>query len=176
MGAVASAAFGLSGTVLDAAQQRGQGQGAGAGRGAAAPEPPPETLKLQFLMDVLFETGGPGGGAVGNRQIVSVIGGTFEGPRLKGKVVPPGGDWLVTGAGQVRHLDVRALLVTDDDQRIYMTYNGIIYQPQGGERYWRTSHYFETGSEKYAWLNAIVGVGTGYTVPGRVPYRIFQVL
>ena len=29
--------------------------------------------------------------------------------------------------------------VTDDDQRIYMTYNGIIYQPQGGERYWRTT-------------------------------------
>ena len=61
-----------------------------------------------------------------------VIGGTFEGPRLKGKVLPPGGDWLVTGAGNVRHLDVRALLVTDDDQRIYMTYNGIISQPQGG--------------------------------------------
>src|SRR5258705_4061495 len=87
-GASAAAAIGLSGAAVDAGQQRGQG----AGRGAAAPEPPPEGIKSQLLMDVLFETGGPGGGAVGNRQIVSVIGGTFEGPKLKGKVVPPGGD------------------------------------------------------------------------------------
>src|SRR5436190_117794 len=142
-----AAAIALSGVSLGAAQQRGQG----AGRGQATPEPPPDTLKMTLLMDVLFETGGPGGGQVGNRNLVSVIGGTFEGPRLKGKVLPPGGDWLVTGAGNVRHLDVRALLVTDDDQRIYMTYNGIISQPQGGERYWRITPYFETGSEKYAW-------------------------
>ncbi len=172
-GASAAAAIGLSGTTLGAGQQRGQGAG---GRGAAAPEPPPETIKSQFLMDILFETGGPGGGAVGNRQVVSVIGGTFEGPKLKGKVVPPGGDWLVTAPGNVRLLDVRALLVTDDDQRIYMSYKGVLYTPQGGERYWRTTPYFETASEKYAWLNSIVCVGVGYTVPNRVPYRIFQIL
>jgi hypothetical protein len=35
-------------------------------------------------------------------------------------VLPPGGDWLQTVAGNVRLLDVRALLMTDDDQRIYM--------------------------------------------------------
>lgn len=171
-GASAAAAIGLSGAAVDALQQRGQG----AGRGAAAPEPPPEGIKSQLLMDVLFETGGPGGGAVGNRQIVSVIGGTFEGPQLKGTVVPPGGDWLVTTPGNVRLLDVRALLVTDDEQRIYMSYKGVIYTPQGGERYWRITPYFETASEKYAWLNSIVCVGVGYTVPGKVPYRVFRIL
>ena len=138
--------------------------------------PPPDALTSSYLMDVLFETGGPGGGAVGNRQIVSVTGGTFEGPRLKGKVLPPGGDWLQTVAGNVRLLDVRALLMTDDDQRIYMTYKGVMYTPQGGSLYWRITPYFETGSEKYAWLNSIVCVGIGYTVPTKVPYRIFQIL
>jgi hypothetical protein len=52
----------------------------------------------------------------------------------------------------------------------------VLYTPQGGERYWRTTPYFETASEKYAWLNSIVTVGIGYTVPMKVPYRIFQIL
>jgi hypothetical protein len=76
----------------------------------------------------------------------------------------------------VRLLDVRALLMTDDDQRIYMTYKGVMYTPQGGSLYWRITPYFETGSEKYAWLNSIVCVGVGYSVPTKVPYRIFQIL
>jgi hypothetical protein len=168
LGASAAAA-GLSGVTLAGATQ-------GRGGKAGPPQPPPEALAASYLMDVLFEVGGPGGGAVGNRQIVSVTGGTFEGPRLKGKVLPPGGDWLQTVAGNVRLLDVRALLMTDDDQRIYMTYKGVMYTPQGGSLYWRITPYFETGSEKYAWLNSIVCVGIGYTVPTKVPYRIFQIL
>jgi hypothetical protein len=91
-------------------------------------------------------------------------------------VLPPGGDWPQTVSGNVRVLDVRALLVTDDDQRIYMTYKGVMYTPPGGSLYWRTTPYFETASEKYAWLNSIVCVGVGYTVPTKVPYRIFQIL
>jgi Protein of unknown function (DUF3237) len=169
LGASAAAA-GLSGVTLAAGEQQGRGGQAG------PPPPPPDALTSSYLMDVLFETGGPGGGAVGNRQIVSVTGGTFEGPRLKGKVLPPGGDWLQTVSGNVRLLDVRALLMTDDDQRIYMTYKGVMYTPQGGSLYWRITPYFETGSEKYAWLNSIVCVGIGYTVPTKVPYRIFQIL
>lgn len=165
----AAAAAGLSGVTLAAGGQQGRG-------GQATPPPPPDALNSSYLMDVLFETGGPGGGAVGNRQIVSVTGGTFEGPRLKGRVLPPGGDWLQTVTGNVRLLDVRALLVTDDEQRIYMTYKGVMYTPPGGSLYWRTTPYFETASEKYAWLNSIVCVGVGYTVPTKVPYRIFQIL
>jgi hypothetical protein len=171
-GASAAAAIGLSGTTIGAGQQRGQGSG----QPAPPPLPPPEALKSTFLMDILFETGGGGGGAVGTRQIVPVIGGTFEGPRLKGKVLTPGGDWLQTVAGNVRLLDVRTLLLTDDDQRIYMTYKGVLFTPQGGERYQRVTPYFETASEKYAWLNSIVTVGVGFSVPMRVPYRIFQIL
>ena len=167
----AAAAAGLSGVSLAAGEPQGQG-----GQAARPPARPPEALTSSFLMDILFETGGPGGGAIGNRQIVSVTGGTFEGPRLKGKVLPPGGDWLQTVSGNVRLLDVRALLVTDDEQRIYMTYKGVMHTPPGGSLYWRTTPYFETASEKYAWLNSIVCVGVGYTVPTKVPYRIFQIL
>ena len=171
--ASAAAAFGLSAAQL--AAQRGQG--AGGGQAAAPPPlPPPDALKSEFLMDMILETGGPGGGAVGARQIVPVIGGTFEGPKLKGKVLPPGADWLVRISDTVRVLDVRTLLLTDDDQRIYLTYRGVLHTPPGQPRYQRVGMMFETGSEKYAWLHQIFAVGYGYTVPQRVPYRIFTIL
>jgi hypothetical protein len=171
-GASAAAAFGLSGARLTAGQ-RGQGQ---QGAQAAPPPPPPDALKSEFLMDMILETGGPGGGAVGSRQIVPVIGGTFEGPKLRGKVLPPGADWLVRISDTVRVLDVRTLLLTDDDQRIYVTYRGVLHTPAGQPRYQRVGMMFETGSEKYAWLHQIIAVGVGYTIPQRVPYRIFQIL
>ena len=37
----------------------------------------------------------------GSRAIVPVIGGDFEGPRLRGKVVPGGGDWLLLRSDEV---------------------------------------------------------------------------
>jgi len=169
--AFAAAAFGLTGVVAADAQQRGQGAAP-----APAALPPPDALKSELLMDLILETGGPGGGAVGSRQIVPVTGGTFEGPKLRGKVLPPGGDWLVRTSETVRVLDVRTLLLTDDDQRIYLSYKGVLHTPAGAPRYQRVGMMFETASEKYAWLNQIIAVGVGYTIPQRVPYRVFQIL
>jgi hypothetical protein len=151
------------------------------GANPAAPVVPtekPAGLKSEFLMDLELQTGGGGGGSVGNRSIVAVTGGTFEGPKLKGKVLPPGADWPMTMGDGLRILDVRTVLMTDDEQRIYCFYRGVIYTPPSGqgERYWRTTPAFETASEKYAWINRIVAVGVSYTVPQRVSYRIFQIL
>ena len=68
--------------------------------------------------------------------------------------------------------------VTDDAQRIYMTYRGVIYTPPAGQgpRYWRTVPIFETESPKYEWLMQAVFVGVSFQVPQRVSYRIFQIL
>ena len=79
---------------------------------------------------------------------------------------------------RLRILDVRTILVTDDDQRIYCSYRGVVYTPAAGQgqQYWRITPIFETSSEKYAWLNRIVAVGVRYSVPQRVAYRVFQSL
>lgn len=42
--------------------------------------------------------------------------------------------------------------------------------------YFRTNPLFETGSARYAWLNDVVAVGTGYLVDGGVAYHVEQVL
>lgn len=119
-------------------------------------------------------------------------GGFFEGPRLKGTVLPGGGDWSVFRPDGTMVLDVRLALRTDDGAHVHMTYSGRwvipadlrqeIADPATRHRisperyYFRTTVLFETGADEYAWLNDIVCVGSGYLVEGGIAYRISQVL
>jgi hypothetical protein len=125
----------------------------------------------------------------GRRRIVSVKGGTFEGPKLRGTVLPGGGDWLVERADGVRTLDVRITLRTEDGHLIYAHYPGLFHSPpdvaqrftQGelvdpSEYYFRTAPLFETASAKYAWLNRILAVGIGRRMPGQVAYTVYAIL
>ncbi|MCH8815998.1 MAG: DUF3237 family protein, partial [Chloroflexi bacterium] len=41
------------------------------------------------------------------------------------------------------------------------------------EYYFYTNPMFQTGHEKYAWLNGIVAVGRGKITPGAVEYRVW---
>ena len=147
-----------------------------AGVGAQSPAAD-EKLQSELLMDLILDTQPANNiGSIGvNRVIVPVSGGTFEGPKLKGTVLP-GGDWIVRRPDGSSILDVRIILQTDDAQKIYLQYRGISYTPKDGAQYWRIVPVFETGSEKYLWLNNIVAVGVHRTLPGKVAYRVFQIL
>ena len=172
------ATAGAVGLGLGATASPGEALALQAGAGGAQPASAsrPEALESEFLMDMILET--QPAVQVGPRTVVGVTGGTFEGPKLRGKVIGPGADWPLVINPTLRILDVRTLLVTDDDQRIYMTYRGVIHTPPAGqgERYWRTVPIFETDSKKYEWLTQSVFVGVSFQVPQRVPYRIFQIL
>jgi hypothetical protein len=161
--------LGAAAVPLDAVAQQGTA-------GAAAAGNRPAALKSEFLMDMILET--QPAVSIGQRTVVAVSGGTFEGPKLRGKVMSPGADWPLVVNQNLRILDVRTLLVTDDDAKIYMTYRGLIYTPPAGqgERYWRTVPIFETDSKKYEWLTQAVFVGVSFQVPQRVSYRIFQIV
>jgi len=125
----------------------------------------------------------------GIRQIVYIKGGTFEGPKIKGVVLPGGGDWFIRRADQVVELDVRSILRTDDNHLIYCCLRGINEMPAevaikavSGESIDLTKYYFrvttviETGSPKYDWLNRIIAVGVGNLMPVGVEYKIYVVL
>ncbi|MDP6341882.1 MAG: DUF3237 domain-containing protein [Alphaproteobacteria bacterium] len=149
-------------------------------------------IQTEFLFEVTFQV--PritdlGDTPFGNRRIAEVSGGRFEGPRLKGKAHPGGGDWILLRPDGALQLDVRVTLETDDGELIYMTYRGIRHGPDevmarlnAGEQvdpseyYFRTAPFFETGSEKYGWLNRIVSVSTGHRTPDGPVYRVYQVL
>ena len=116
------------------------------------------------------------GGVGSNRLVVPVTGGTFEGPRLKGTVISPGGDWIVERTDGSRILDVRLLFKTDDAQTIYVSWRGISFTLPSGMLFARIVPVFETGASKYAWLNNVISVGVYRPVPGKVAFRVYQVL
>lgn len=109
-----------------------------------------------------------------NTVIVNILpGGWVKGPKISGKILPPGGDWArVMPSGAIR-LDVRLTIETDDGALIYMTYSGVVVMSkEAGEAlgrgevlndkgvpYFITAPQFQTASEKYGWLNKLQGVG-----------------
>ena len=133
-----------------------------------------DKLLSEWLFDMVIDTQSPH--AIGDHVVIPVGGGTFEGPRLKGVIVAAGGDWMTHRPDGSSLLDVRIVLRTADEQEISMTSRGIGYTPRGGTLYARILPMFETGSTKYAWLNDIVSVGVYRTKPGKVAYRVYQIL
>jgi hypothetical protein len=113
-------------------------------------------------------------GPQGTRVIVGVTGGTFEGPKLKGTVAANGGgDYLTSRADGSVKLDVRIVLNTDDGAVILMTYNGIGLTRDDGSLSLRTAPLFETGDERYSWLNRVQAVATGAPGRGDVSYTVY---
>ena len=124
----------------------------------------------------------------GVRRIGLVAGGTFEGAKLRGTVLPGGADWIIQRPDGATTLDVRLVLETDDKATIGLTYRGLRHGPadvmakvNGGEwvdpslYYFRTVINFETAAPRYAWLNKVFGVGTGSRPPEGPVYDIFEV-
>jgi len=149
-------------------------------------------IRTTHLFKMTLEVAGMqliGATPTGNRRIGLVAGGTFEGARLRGKVLPGGADWIVVRPDGVTTLDVRLVLETDDGVAIGMTYRGLRHGPaevmdrlNRGEvvdpstYYFRIAVAFETAAAKYAWLNGAAFVGTGDRTPSGPIYDVFEVL
>lgn len=108
-------------------------------------------------------------GPAGRRIIAGITGGTFSGPRVKGTVAPStGADWVTVRPDKSLRIDVRLVLVTDDDVPIYMYYGGLLIDGQA-----RTAPYFEVADERYDWLNNVQAVGIGTVGPDGPTYEIY---
>ncbi len=112
------------------------------------------------------------GAPQGTRGILGVTGGSFEGPRLRGTIAAPGGDWFTVRASGALKLDVRLLLVTDDGANILVTYSGIATPGEAGMDI-RIAPLFEAPEGPYAWLNDIQCVGFGQLIEGGVIYEVY---
>lgn len=138
---------------------------------------PMESLPVEFLFTMTAQVAPPTiiqGGPQGSRFIVSVPGGTFEGPKLKGTIVAhSGGDWVTLRPDGSMKLDVRLTLQTEDGAHILVTYTGIGARGADGTTKVYSTPLFETGAEKYAWLNNVQAVGVGTTTPGGVTYEVY---
>jgi Protein of unknown function (DUF3237) len=138
------------------------------------PEPDPiELVPLGRLTITLRRpviiAGVPGG----TRVIVEVESGRFEGDRLQATITgQANADWLTVGADGSGALDVRALLESDDGALIFSHYTGRIDLAQ---QIAYSTPLFETGDERYSWLNARQFVGKGKTDGTTLVYEVFEI-
>lgn len=119
------------------------------------------TRPLMTLRLTTAPTQNVGAGPHGTRVIYPITGGSFEGDRLRGKVLAGGADWTVKRSDGVVELDLRITLETDDGALIYMTFEGIRDDGAPGAPYFRTLPRFETAEPKYSFLNRVLAVGVG---------------
>jgi hypothetical protein len=111
-------------------------------------------------------------GPQGTRTIVQILGGRFEGPRVKATIQTPAGDWITNRPDGSYRLDVRLTLKTDDGALILVTYNGIGQTTDTGASL-RAAPLFETGDSRYAWLTRLQTVGVGERAGTTVSYDIY---
>jgi hypothetical protein len=124
-----------------------------------------------------------------DRRVGEITGGTFEGEKLRGKILSGGSDWQSLRNDGTTTLNVRLVMQTDDGALIGMTYLGMRHGPKEvldriargesvspSEYYMRATPYYETASDKYGWLNRIVSVAYGHRMAGGAIYQVFEIL
>ena len=154
-------------------------------RGISMPE-----INTEFLFTIALEiqVSSLGDTPYGGRRIFHFSGGSFEGPKLKGRVLPGGGGWSLIRRDEVLEVDVRLLLETDDKHQIYMHWRALRDVPKEvtdrlhrgenidpGAYYFRATRYFETSSDKYGWMNRICAVASGSLATNARTLDVFKV-
>jgi len=151
----------------------------------------PPAPGLVFAFQARVELGTPieiGQVPQGRRRIIPIIGGTFDGPGLKGQALNQGADWQIVRADGLAELDTRYLLETDAGQLIYVQNAGtrhaapdVLAKLAAGEVvdptlvYFRTVPTFETSAPELQWLTRSIFVGTGERYPTYVIIRFWRV-
>jgi len=124
----------------------------------------------------------------GTRRIVQILGGEFEGPGLKGRVLPGGADWQLIREDGFTVADARYTLQTDDGHLVYVSNVGmrhatadVMRRLNAGEPvdpadvYFRTVPTFETDAPGLEWMMRSIFVGTGERYPNGVVIHFWRV-
>src|SRR5690606_14677613 len=75
-----------------------------------------------------------GMGRLGQRRIIPIVGGRVSGPRVNGRVLPGGADWMTLSADGVALMDARYAFETGDGAIIEMTDQGYRHGPEAAMR------------------------------------------
>jgi hypothetical protein len=151
--------------------------------------PEPRLTLVYRLEAVLGEPLDLGAVSQGHRRIVPQIGGTFEGPELKGKLLPgASADWQIVLPDGTALADIRYTLQTDEGDLLYVQSRGVRHgdaailarlgrgeDVDAGEYIFRTSTQIETSCPRLDWLNKGVFISVGGRLPGGVIYETYLV-
>ncbi|MBV9326795.1 MAG: DUF3237 domain-containing protein [Chloroflexi bacterium] len=154
-------------------------------------EPRIPTPGLEYVMRVVVELEpihSAGLGPWGERRLVPIVGGHFEGPRLRGRVLAGGADWQVVHPDSMITVDTHYGLQTDDGALIYISTRGVrVASPEtavrlqrgdpvdSSEYYFRIVATLETGAPDYLWLNQRIFVAAVVRQTRAVAYDLYAV-
>jgi hypothetical protein len=124
----------------------------------------------------------------GTRRVVPIVGGTFEGGELKGRILAGGADWQLIDEDGFTQLDSRYTLETDAGDVIAVRNRGVRHAPPevmarllAGEPvdpslvYFATTPTFETAAPHLGWLTRSMFVGIGQRQPSSVLIRFWKI-
>jgi hypothetical protein len=143
-----------------------------------------EAPALEHVMTVHAAIAAPlimGNTPHGQRRVIPISGGTFEGRDMQGTIMPGGEDWQLVREDGVTELDARYWLLTDDAV-VIRVHNRALLAPAvvGARPTVRSTVQFEAPLGKYDWLNKSVFVGTlaldRARQPAMVTLRFFRVI
>jgi hypothetical protein len=145
---------------------------------------------LAFALEIRAQVGAPlelGTTPRGQRRIVPILAGTFEGPGIRGTVLPGGADWQIVRADGFTELDTRYTLQTDKGELIYVQNAGVRHAPPdvmarllAGKEvdpaavYFRTRPVFETSAPALQELTRSIFIGSGERYPNDVVIRVWR--
>jgi hypothetical protein len=160
----------------------------------AAAQPKPSAPKLDHVFDLRLQLSKPtdvGAAAPGGlRRIVSVLGGTLEGPGmgmpLKGKI-QPGADYQVVRPDGLTEIDAHYVVQLANGDLIYINNRGMRHGPadvlaklNAGENvdqskiYFRTILSIETAAKRLEWMTRSILICIGERQPTEAVLHVYR--
>jgi hypothetical protein len=152
----------------------------------------PSQIDTRLLFEIAIDVGpisSIGATPLGEVRVVQLLGGTFEGPELRGTLLPGGADWQQVRSDGTLEIRARYLLETDQGERIQVQSEGVRAAsaevlarldrgelPEPHEYYFRTALRFTTSAPRLLRLNDVLGLSYGRRGPRKVTLTFFEVL
>ena len=125
----------------------------------------------------------------GERRMIGIIGGTVQGAKLSGRILPGGADWQIIRSDGAADIKARYTVETDAGALVMMTSEGLRHGPPEvieklarGDNvdpalyYFRTAMRFETSDPSVDWLNRILALARGQREARSVRLEVYEVL
>ena len=146
---------------------------------------------LEFLFTLTAEVGDivtMGAAPLGERRVVQITGGSFEGPQMRGEVIG-GADWQIVRADGALDLDARYAIKEARGGIVQVLSQGMRHGPPdvlarlgrgedvpADQYFFRTIMRFETGASELAFLNKTIAIATAARKARRVELQAWQLL
>ncbi len=146
---------------------------------------------LEFLFTLTADVGdivSMGAAPLGERRVVQITGGRFEGPQMRGEVIG-GADWQIVRTDGALDLDARYAIKEARGGIVQVVSQGMRHGPPevlarlgrgedvpADQYFFRTIMRFETGAAELAFLNKTIAIATAARKARQVELQAWRLL